>query len=65
MIKKYFINATDIVPQVTWGTSPEDVLPITGVVPNAENMPVILKKKHPWNVPLDYMGLKPGRNLPI
>src|SRR3954470_3125029 len=28
------LRAEDIIPQVTWGTSPEDVLPITGVVPN-------------------------------
>src|SRR5690242_330198 len=28
------IDAASILPQVTWGTSPQDVLPITGVVPN-------------------------------
>ena len=28
------LDATKIVPQVTWGTSPQDVLPITGAVPN-------------------------------
>ena len=27
------LDAADIAPQVTWGTSPEDVLPITGAVP--------------------------------
>ena len=27
------INAAEIAPNVTWGTSPEDVVPITGVVP--------------------------------
>ena len=30
---KVIINAADIMPQVTWGTSPEDVVPITGLVP--------------------------------
>ena len=30
------LAAHEIAPQVTWGTSPEDVLPITGVVPNPE-----------------------------
>ena len=28
------LNAADIVPQVTWGTSPQDVMPITGHVPD-------------------------------
>jgi len=31
--KVVVIDAADIAPNVTWGTSPEDVLPITGVVP--------------------------------
>jgi 3-isopropylmalate/(R)-2-methylmalate dehydratase large subunit len=31
--REIHIDAKDIVPQVTWGTSPEDVLPITGAVP--------------------------------
>ncbi|KAF9262110.1 hypothetical protein L218DRAFT_973624 [Marasmius fiardii PR-910] len=28
------VNAADIIPTVTWGTSPEDVVPITGVIPD-------------------------------
>ena len=32
--KVVVINAADIAPTVTWGTSPEDVVPITGVVPD-------------------------------
>src|SRR4051812_12986649 len=31
-------DAADIVPMVTWGTSPEDVAPITGSVPNPDSM---------------------------
>jgi 3-isopropylmalate/(R)-2-methylmalate dehydratase large subunit len=31
------IRGEDIAPVVTWGTSPEDVLPITGVVPAPED----------------------------
>ena len=30
---------SDIAPMVTWGTSPQDVLPITGVVPDPANAP--------------------------
>ena len=32
--KVVIIDAADIAPSVTWGTSPEDVVPITGVVPD-------------------------------
>jgi 3-isopropylmalate/(R)-2-methylmalate dehydratase large subunit len=53
------LDAADIIPQVTWGTSPEMVAPVTGVVPDpdqesdpsrADNIRQALK----------YMGLKPG-----
>ena len=56
------LKAADIVPQVTWGTSPEDVLPITGVVPN----PAAISdenKRRAVERSLDYMGLKPGEKL--
>jgi 3-isopropylmalate/(R)-2-methylmalate dehydratase large subunit len=55
------IRAEDIVPVVTWGTSPEDVLPITAEVPDPESFKggkVGAAKRS-----LDYMGLKPGTNL--
>ena len=32
MLKEIIIDGTDIAPQVTWGTSPQDVIPITGIV---------------------------------
>ena len=35
--KEVVLNAADIEPQVTWGTSPEDVLPISGKVPGPES----------------------------
>ncbi|MDG1003591.1 MAG: aconitase family protein, partial [Emcibacteraceae bacterium] len=57
-----FINAFDIVPQVTWGTSPEDVLPITGIIPDPMNFKG-LDKKASIKRALDYMGLKPGTKL--
>ncbi|MBL4603310.1 MAG: 3-isopropylmalate dehydratase large subunit [Emcibacteraceae bacterium] len=60
--KEVFIDATEIVPQVTWGTSPEDVLPITGVVPSAENISDPEKKASVERA-LEYMGLKPGEKL--
>ena len=52
------LNAAEIVPQVTWGTSPEDVLPITDVVPNPadESDP---NRRTKMERSLTYMGLKP------
>ena len=49
------LNASEIEPQVTWGTSPEDVLPITGVVP-AGDTPTKARA-------LEYMGLTAGQKL--
>ncbi|WP_283643976.1 3-isopropylmalate dehydratase large subunit [Marinovum algicola] len=55
------IKGEDIAPVVTWGTSPEDVLPITAKVPAPEDFKggkVDAAKRS-----LDYMGLKPGQPL--
>ena len=56
------LNVADIVPQVTWGTSPEDVLPITGNVPDPaqeedENRRIKMIRS------LEYMGLEAGTPL--
>src|SRR3546814_6456212 len=36
--KSVVIDAAGIAPSVTWGTSPEDVVPITGVVPAPDSL---------------------------
>jgi len=54
--KEVTLSAADIVPQVTWGTSPEDVLPITGNVPNPETAGDETKRQSMQRA-LDYMGL--------
>jgi 3-isopropylmalate/(R)-2-methylmalate dehydratase large subunit len=53
------LNAADIPPLVTWGTSPENVVPITGHVPDpaAETDP---QRRIAMERMLDYMGLKAG-----
>lgn len=56
------IRAEDIAPQVTWGTSPEDVLPITGSVPNPADIKDTAKATAVQRA-LDYMGLKAGTPL--
>ena len=54
-----FIDAKDIIPTVTWGTSPEDVVPITGAVPDPETFTTEAKKAAGRRM-LEYMGLVPG-----
>jgi 3-isopropylmalate dehydratase large subunit/3-isopropylmalate dehydratase small subunit len=54
-----FIDAKDIVPTVSWGTSPQDVVPITGVVPSPSDFADENKRKSAERA-LEYMGLKPG-----
>jgi 3-isopropylmalate/(R)-2-methylmalate dehydratase large subunit len=55
------IKGEDIAPVVTWGTSPEDVLPITAVVPAADSFKG--GKVEAAQRSLDYMGLQPGQKL--
>jgi 3-isopropylmalate/(R)-2-methylmalate dehydratase large subunit len=55
------IKGEDIAPVVTWGTSPEDVLPITGKVPSAEDFKG--GKVEAAKRSLEYMGLEPGTPL--
>jgi 3-isopropylmalate/(R)-2-methylmalate dehydratase large subunit len=57
--KEVVLNAADIIPYVTWGTSPEDALPITGVVPNPADEEDPLKRDA-IERSLEYMGLKAG-----
>ena len=56
------IRGEDIAPVVTWGTSPEDVLPITGSVPAPERISGAARSL-PAKRSLDYMGLTPGTPL--
>ena len=56
------LDAHAIAPQVTWGTSPEDVLPITGVVPNPEDAPDEPRRAQLRRM-VEYMGLTPGQRL--
>lgn len=57
-----FLKAEDIVPHVTWGTSPQDVAPITASVPDPADIADEAKRAALVRA-LDYMGLKPGTKL--
>lgn len=54
-----FIDAKDIIPTVSWGTSPEDVVPITGCVPDPESFATPDKQAAARRM-LEYMGLTAG-----
>ena len=60
--KEVTLDAGEIVPHVTWGTSPEDVLPITATVPNPADLTNPDKRASAERA-LAYMGLKPGQKL--
>lgn len=60
--KVVVIDAADIAPTVTWGTSPEDVVPVTGMVPDPASF-ADPSKQQAAQKSLDYMGLTPGQRL--
>jgi len=57
--KEVTLEGKDIVPMVTWGTSPQDVISIDGRIPNPENE-ADEDRKNSIERSLKYMGLKPG-----
>jgi len=60
--KSVTIQAADVQPTVTWGTSPEDVVPIGGVVPDPSSF-AEPSKQDAARASLDYMGLEPGQRM--
>ncbi|MFA7587693.1 MAG: 3-isopropylmalate dehydratase large subunit [Novosphingobium sp.] len=60
--KSVVINAADVQPTVTWGTSPEDVVAIGGTVPAPTSFADV-SKQQAAQVSLDYMGLEPGTKM--
>jgi len=57
-----FIDAKDIAPTVSWGTSPQDVVPITGVVPGPDDFKD-KNRKLACERSLEYMGLTAGTKM--
>ena len=60
--KSVVIDASDVQPTVTWGTSPEDTVGIGGVVPSPESF-ADPSKQRAARASLDYMGLEPGQRM--
>jgi 3-isopropylmalate/(R)-2-methylmalate dehydratase large subunit len=57
--KVVILDAAKLPPIVSWGSSPEDVISVQGVVPNPDDIQDENKRASKWRA-LDYMGLKPG-----
>ncbi|MFT8327475.1 3-isopropylmalate dehydratase large subunit [Gluconobacter oxydans] len=56
------LAAEEIIPSVTWGTSPQDVLPIDGSVPSPSDEPDPARAAQIQRA-LDYMGLEAGQKI--
>ncbi|MCC6598204.1 MAG: 3-isopropylmalate dehydratase large subunit [Alphaproteobacteria bacterium] len=60
--REIILEAADIAPTVTWGTTPEDVISITGSVPSPADFNDPGKQASVQRM-LDYMGLTPGTKM--
>jgi 3-isopropylmalate/(R)-2-methylmalate dehydratase large subunit len=56
------LDAANLPPIVTWGSSPEDVVAITGAVPDPDEIADENKRNSKWRA-LQYMGLAPGTKM--
>lgn len=65
--KEVTLDGAAIAPMVTWGTSPEDAVPITARIPDPSSAPDVAKREGMERA-LAYMGLQPGtpvENVPV
>jgi 3-isopropylmalate/(R)-2-methylmalate dehydratase large subunit len=60
--REIVIDVAQLEPQVTWGTSPEDVLPVSGLVPDPDSFEHEDKRTAAHRA-LEYMGLQPGQAI--
>ncbi|PTW63533.1 3-isopropylmalate dehydratase large subunit [Breoghania corrubedonensis] len=56
------LDAANLPPTITWGSSPEDVVSITGVVPNPDDLTDEGRRASKHRA-LEYMGLTPGTKM--
>lgn len=60
--REIVLNGSEVVPTVTWGTTPEDALPVTATVPDPASLHEVSKAEHVRDS-LDYMGLSAGMRI--
>lgn len=56
------LDAANLPPIVSWGSSPEDVASVRGIVPNPDDLDDETRRTSKWRA-LEYMGLKPGTKI--
>ena len=56
------LDGANLPPLVTWGSSPEDVVAVTGIVPDPDLIEDENKRASKWRA-LKYMGLTPGTKM--
>ena len=59
---EYTIHVPKIAPQITWGTSPQDVIDVTGRIPDPSNEADPERRKN-MEAALKYMGMRPGEAI--
>lgn len=60
--REFVMPADELEPQVTWGTTPAMVSPVTGSVPDPDSLPVHAEQDAARQA-LEYMGLEPGTDI--
>ncbi len=60
--KETKFDISDLEPQVTWGTKPSQVVPVSGYVPDPDEFSDVVEAEHAKRA-LKYMGLKPGTKI--
>lgn len=60
--KEFTIDASEVEPTVTWGTSPEDTLPISGLVPDPADA-ADMESRDSIQRSIEYMGLQAGQPI--
>jgi 3-isopropylmalate/(R)-2-methylmalate dehydratase large subunit len=60
--REHRINVAEIAPQITWGTSPQDVIAVTARIPNPAHEPDPQRRRS-MEAALNYMGLTPGNPI--
>ncbi|RYE77264.1 MAG: 3-isopropylmalate dehydratase large subunit, partial [Hyphomicrobiales bacterium] len=60
--KVVVLDAAKLPPIVSWGSSPEDVISVNGMVPNPDEIQDPNKRASKWRA-LEYMGLTPGTRI--
>ena len=56
------LDGAKLPPIVTWGSSPEDVVAVTGAVPDPDQIEDATRRQSKWRA-LEYMGLTPGTKI--